>query len=657
MKWLDITEICMGLVLAEKLTPEQINPEFLAPPYGTALKMLQKGSSLSDLYDVIGISALDAAQQAGTIVSDKSPFDFVTLLEKAYSRAELAKTLKHQVKRLDDGDDADLLVLEQAMERNVSLEHRYILMSDISPDENVWIPTYYEPIDRSLGGVPKGGLTIIAAPPGCLDGDTMVGINRAGKSFQISMRDLEYKIHGGYTRGSQWDMSIETKIRTMSDDGFIRLSPLKSVLYSGKKQVYNLLLKSGKAVIGTYDHPVYTDKGWKCLGHLCKGDFVYAESSARVKKNKHTKLTYEEVEGLQFHPYHHTHSMHINTVAKHRLVMEAHINNVPLDKWISMGRSGYDKNDYIFIPLSTHVHHIDGNSKNNNPSNLEMLTEREHCLKHSEKNWKNVSYYVDVDEVVSVTYIGERDTYDIEVCEEHPNFLANGIVVHNTGKTSLALKIAIAAARQKKKTLFYTFEMTKGQLKKRTIDILRDMSASEIDELQQYIEVCSEIMDPYQVKAEATRKAAIEDISYIMIDFADLMLAVAEEEAQVALLYRTMATLAQSTEIPVILLSQLNRSYVEKGGIPRIYNIRWSGLAEAMAALILLIYNPRQVYGAKPTSTGEDLHLPPGAGALIVGKSRFGTKYDDPVGAIYVPWDGELAWGDKMLQWQPLSVV
>ena len=392
MKWLDITEICMGLVLSEKLTPEQINPEFLAPPYGSALKMLQKGSNISDLYDVIGIAALDAAQQAGTIVSDKSPFDFVTLLEKAYSRAELAKVLKYQVKRLDDGEDADLLALEQAMERNVSLEHRYILMSDIDPEENVWIPTYYEPLDRSLGGVPKGGLTIIAAPPG-------------------------------------------------------------------------------------------------------------------------------------------------------------------------------------------------------------------------------------------------------------------------VGKTSLALKIAIAAARQKKKTLFYTFEMTKGQLKKRTIDILRDMTSSEIEDFQHYIEVCSDIMDPYQVKAEATRKAAIEDISYIMIDFADLMLAVAEEEAQVALLYRTMATLAQSTEIPVILLSQLNRSYVEKGGIPRIHNIRWSGLAEAMAALILLIYNPRQVYGVKPSSTGEELHLPQGAGALIVGKSRFGTKYEDPVGAIYLPWDGELAWGDKMLQWQPLSVA
>jgi replicative DNA helicase len=180
------------------------------------------------------------------------------------------------------------------------------------------------------------------------------------------------------------------------------------------------------------------------------------------------------------------------------------------------------------------------------------------------------------------------------------------------------------------------------------------MSKAESADVLNYIEVCADIMDMYEVSAEASRKVALDGVECIIIDFADLMLHTAEEESTVALLYRSMAKLAKTAGVPVLLLSQLNRQYTERGGVPRIHNIRWSGLAEAMAALIILIYNPRQIYGAPPSSGKADLVVPENHAALIVGKSRFGFKQGG-VGAIIVPWDGELAWGDEALTWQAMT--
>lgn len=56
---------------------------------------------------------------------------------------------------------------------------------------------------------------------------------------------------------------------------------------------------------------------------------------------------------------------------------------------------------------------------------------------------KNVVAY---EEIISIDYVGEKETYDIKMESPHHNFVANGIVVHNCGKTLQVL--ALAKARQ-----------------------------------------------------------------------------------------------------------------------------------------------------------------------------------------------------------------
>lgn len=222
-----------------------------------------------------------------------------------------------------------------------------------------------------------------------------------------------------------------------------------------------------------------------------------------------------------------------------------------------------------------------------------------------------------------------------------------------TGKSSLLVKMFGCAVKAGKKVCLVSLEMTNGQIVNRFIET----SGLTMEERSRIISA-EDSMTLDEVYSKVSRLTALEDIYLIGIDFADLLLDEAEEESSVAHVYRTLAKLAKRTGVPVILLSQLNREYV--GGIPRIHHIRYSGLAEAMGALILLLYNPGQTWSK--LGTDERLPLSKGKGYIIVGKSRFGysgpsgNQYEQTgTGAIQVEWDGLTSWGTTSYGWYSLT--
>jgi replicative DNA helicase len=194
--------------------------------------------------------------------------------------------------------------------------------------------------------------------------------------------------------------------------------------------------------------------------------------------------------------------------------------------------------------------------------------------------------------------------------------------------------------------------MTGGQIAKRVIEI-----AGEGDDgkFKKNIIISDEILDVEEICADAAKLTAVDTYGMIAIDFADLMLTEKEEEGNVAQLYRSVARLAKKSGVPVVLLSQLNRQYAEQGGVPRIQNIRWSGMAESLAALILLIYNPNQIFGAPP-SKNQTLQPHVGRAYIVCGKSRYGFKQGG-VGAVDVEWNGKESWADTAMGWFPLTSV
>jgi hypothetical protein len=78
-----------------------------------------------------------------------------------------------------------------------------------------------------------------------------------------------------------------------------------------------------------------------------------------------------------------------------------------------------------------HVHHIDGNTLNNDISNLCLVTPQEHHKLHTnEKGQYSSLQRAYSDNIVSIENVGMQDVYDISVKDTH-NFIANSIIVHN----------------------------------------------------------------------------------------------------------------------------------------------------------------------------------------------------------------------------------
>ena len=220
-----------------------------------------------------------------------------------------------------------------------------------------------------------------------------------------------------------------------------------------------------------------------------------------------------------------------------------------------------------------------------------------------------------------------------------------------TGKTSLIAKIIAGLAKQLKTVLLYTLEMTTGQIARRILQV--SMTGLTVEQ-QSHVIICEEIMSADEVYADAMRLCNTMNVYAVFIDFSDLLIEKEEDEQSMAYVYRKCANLAKKNTAgaPVFLLSQLNRNYT--GGVPKINHLRYSGLAEALGALIILIYNPNQIFATQ----GSDDRLPaiPGKGYLIIGKSRFGYK-EGGVGAIQVDFDGKASWGQVSWGWFNLNSI
>lgn len=215
------------------------------------------------------------------------------------------------------------------------------------------------------------------------------------------------------------------------------------------------------------------------------------------------------------------------------------------------------------------------------------------------------------------------------------------------GKTSLMLELVKSMIMLKenkgKKAAIFTLEMTMGQLTQRMLNL-----AKLKKEDKERILLGDGSYTIGEVYAVASRAASQNDLCMIAVDFADQLVEGEQTEALMGTIYRSLAMLSKKTGVPVLLLCQLNREAYLNGGVPKIHHIRYSGLAEAMAALIVLIYNPKNI--AINVNEKNPLIASPGKGYLICGKSRYGYIHDAP-GAVMVDWNGADGWGKTTLGW------
>lgn len=133
----------------------------------------------------------------------------------------------------------------------------------------------------------------------------------------------------------------------------------------------------------------------------------------------------------------------------------------------------------------------------------------------------------------------------------------------------------------------------------------------------------------FELRAKARRMKQQYDIQLIVIDYIQLMQGTVERgnrEQEISNISRSLKSLAKELDIPIIALSQLNRSVETRTGSkkPILSDLRESGAIEQDADMVLFIYRP-EYYKFDQMEDGT-----PSAGMaqLIIAKHRNGPLAD-----------------------------
>lgn len=305
----------------------------------------------------------------------------------------------------------------------------------------------------------EGGL--IESQPGCLSGDTVIRFNRCKKGFKLSIKKAyEHYNHLG-SNYHNWDLTVPTYVRSFNGLD-IKLHEIENIVFSGVREVYTLTLADGKKLKATADHKIMTSRGWVEVKNLNSGDVVMCDTPRAFQKNeKKVKYVDKEITRIQFHPHARTRKIKNDIIKRmeyHRLVYEAHINNVNVEEYITSLKTNKEKSaTFAFTnPKKTDIHHIDFDHYNNDPLNLVCLLKKHHKSIHKKHQYNNFNqgtpHFIKIE---SIEPSGKEETYDIICKDPHRNFCANDVVVHNSGKTIACLGFI---SKIKQPTLIFVHE-------------------------------------------------------------------------------------------------------------------------------------------------------------------------------------------------------
>ena len=222
------------------------------------------------------------------------------------------------------------------------------------------------------------------------------------------------------------------------------------------------------------------------------------------------------------------------------------------------------------------------------------------------------------------------------------------------GKTSMVINIAQhAAVIDRIPTAVFSLEMSREQLAMRMLCSVGRIDAQSLrtgrlmendwPKLTRATGILSEApihiddtagMTVLEMRAKARRLKSEHDIGLIVVDYLQLMQGSAKagnRTEEVGDISRSLKAMAKELDVPVIALSQLNRSLESRTDKrPQLSDLRESGALEQDADVIMFIYRD-EVYNKADDNPNR------GLAELIVGKQRNG-----PIGTVKLTFLGQI---------------
>ncbi len=214
------------------------------------------------------------------------------------------------------------------------------------------------------------------------------------------------------------------------------------------------------------------------------------------------------------------------------------------------------------------------------------------------------------------------------------------------GKTAFALSIAREAARTGSRVGLFSLEMAAHQLVLRLISAdagiglqaLRSGRLSQ-QQVQDIIRKVDDLMNapiyiddsagltPVEFRAKVRRMKVEHKIDMVMVDYLQLMHAPKAEsrEREISTISHTLKAVAKELNIPVIALSQLNRTLEQRADKrPMLSDLRESGSIEQDADVVMFIHRPEYY----KIAAFEDGRSTENIAEIIIGKQRNGPTGD-----------------------------
>ena len=216
------------------------------------------------------------------------------------------------------------------------------------------------------------------------------------------------------------------------------------------------------------------------------------------------------------------------------------------------------------------------------------------------------------------------------------------------GKTAFALTVARnIAVDHNKPVAVFSLEMSATQLVTRLIAAEAEIDAGKLKkgtltdaEWQKLLAASGKLSNAplyiddtpalplFELRAKCRRLKSDKNIEMVVIDYLQLMRGTGEKgnrEQEISTISRGLKALAKEINVPIMCLSQLNRSVETRGGSkkPQLSDLRESGAIEQDADMVCFIYRP-DYYGLE----GEEESYNENYAELIIAKHRNGALED-----------------------------
>lgn len=214
----------------------------------------------------------------------------------------------------------------------------------------------------------------------------------------------------------------QMRIRQINEDtGDIQTSNVVNVFESGEKEVLEVVA-GDFSVAGSKDHRIFTTEGWKTIGELTTNDYVVVRKFGKRNDDRLDPFRLKKIDGVW------------RSVWQRDMREELRAKDVMCRR--CRQREGVE------------IHHVvpvhEDPSRAFDKTNITLLCDPCHDEAHKKQGWQGGTYlYGAAAKVERIVSRGIEKTYDLEIAGKYPNFIANGIVVHNSRNSASSRAIPV----------------------------------------------------------------------------------------------------------------------------------------------------------------------------------------------------------------------